>query len=951
MAMASSIMLRLIKKQLLFAFFYPSRGHGKERQKTISRKQLSRLAGLGLSLLAFGVVQGCTVVTKDTVIAPQIRSLFEGTYKVDPYMEAHRPVTVAILPFLDRSGRKQGAVEVRKGFYNHFSSLPFQNMQMQRVDNLLAKADLSDMEALYKATPQELGKILNVDAVIFGEISNFDKLFAVMYSQVSVGAEIKMYDTKTGNFLWSGKHTTYIREGGLSVTPVGIIATVVATSMNLRDIQLLRACDDLFRDMVKTIPVPTAAEALRLPVIALLTQDSKNLPKKAGDEIKVVIQGTPKMQAYFDIGEFKKHVDMKEQESGWYLGVYKVLPGDNVTQALLTGYLADDAGNRTPWVDALGTVTIDTTPPEKVKNLAVVGRNNLVLLNWEKARTADLAGYRIYRSATPLSGFQEAGKSELNEWRDEQAQNSQKYYYNVIALDRAGNESEKSDTLTGMPMAPGPTPVAGPIEADTTWYAGASPYIIEQGVLVRDKATLTIEPGTEVRSRGAGLVIEGQVKARGTGENLIVFAAALEGKEWEGISFKGVKEKENYLTHLRITGARTAIACESSSPHVEDAELTGNTRALKISGAFSKPEVRRSTIHKNLEGAVLIDAGAKPLLEENKIVDNQQEGVVIDAAEPTLQKNAIMRNQGGGIKIHNSNAVIRENKLLDNRPLDMQADLTGTPVNALDNWWGSVNGLDILSHIRGRINIAQILDGEPPAGKTKPLPILVSQLGGVIEKDSLLIMANSPYRVAGDVTVTAGATLYIEQGVNILYDQGRAVNVEDGGIVAKGTAEWPIVFTAAAKSPLPGFYAAAARFTKATQVVSTFSYCVVSYAETAFDIHHGAPEISYCLVAHNSQSGIFCRNDAAPKVTYSTFQDNRGEGAVKSVGMSKPILNNNNFLGNAFAVQAFSSLCLDASNNWWGSAPPDENYIFKTSEDSINIKPWLEKPEEKAFKE
>jgi len=75
-------------------------------------------------------------------------------------------------------------------------------------------------------------------------------------------------------------HVTRIHEGGISTNPIGLIATVIATAMNIRDIQLLRACDDLFRDMVKTIPTPTIAEALRPPVITLLVQDTKNLPRK-----------------------------------------------------------------------------------------------------------------------------------------------------------------------------------------------------------------------------------------------------------------------------------------------------------------------------------------------------------------------------------------------------------------------------------------------------------------------------------------------------------------------------------------------------------------------------------------------------------------------------------------------------------------------------------------------
>jgi hypothetical protein len=329
------------------------------------------------------VVQSCVVATKQTAISPQIQELFKGTFNIDPYMEDHKPKTVAVLPFFNQAKSKEGSDAVRKGFYNHFSSLPFKDMELYRVDNLLRKADLTDPEVIFKKSPQELGKILDVDAVIYGDISNFDKLFAVLYSQVSVGAEIKMYDTKTGHFLWSGKHTVRIHEGGISTTPIGLIATIIATSMNVRDIQLLRACDDLFRDMVKTIPVPTIAEALRPPVITLLTQDSKNLPKKAGDEIRVVIQGTPKMQAYFNIGDYRKNIDMQEIEPGGYIGTYKVIPGDNVTKATISGYLRDAAGNTAEWVDAIGTVTLDTTPPDKLKNVKSIGRNTTVLLTWE----------------------------------------------------------------------------------------------------------------------------------------------------------------------------------------------------------------------------------------------------------------------------------------------------------------------------------------------------------------------------------------------------------------------------------------------------------------------------------------------------------------------------------------------------------------------------------------
>ena len=119
-------------------------------------------------------------------------------------------------------------------------------------------------------------------------------------------------------------------------------------------------------------------------------------------------------------------------------------------------------------------------------------------------------------------------------------------------------------------------------------------------------------------------------------------------------------------------------------------------------------------------------------------------------------------------------------------------------------------------------------------------------------------------------------------------------------------------------------------------------------ATTAFDIYYGAPEISFCHIAYNAQSGIYCRHDAVPRISYSTFTHNLGEGGIKCVGMSNPSIHYNNFADNTVAIQSFSSIYIDARYNWLGSNPPDPGLIWG---ENINIKPWLESPEGKAFAE
>ncbi len=906
-----------------------------------------RLACLPLHVTLFSfILFGCVGVdNKKTPTALQIETSFDGTYDVDPYMEAHMPRTVAVLPFVDRSKGQEGFETVRRGFYNHFSGLPYTDVELYQVDRLLRKAGLTDPEVIANTPPQRLGEILNVDAVIVGDVSNFDKFYAVLYSQVAVGAKIEMFDTESGNFLWRGEHVTRKHEGGISTSPVGIVAAVVYTAMNMRDIQLLRACDDLFRGMVTTIPVPTIAEATRPPVIALLTQDTKGLPKKAGDEIKVVIQGDPNMQASFDIGNFKPGIDMVEVEPGGYLGTYTVVPGDNVKEALVTGYLSDDSGNTTKWIDPIGSVTIDTTPPERPEALTTVGRDGVVILNWARNAEPDLAGYRVYQSQTPLSGFDVVGSTEFNHYKNEGVSNLQEYYFKLSAVDQAGNESKSTDALMGIAVPPGPTPLSGMVTEDTVWYAGASPYVLEGPVTVQDKATLTIEPGTIVQSGGDGLLIEGGVRALGDATHLIVFEG-VDHQSWDGISFHNVKSRTNVVESCRIRDAKVGITCRSSSPVLRNCEFIDNTDGIRVVGAFSEPEIFNNTIHKNGGTGLVVEEGAKPTIDENTIRENAKGGVLIQGAAPLIAHNTIVQNDTWGIRVDLGRPKISGNNIHDNAPYDMVGTMSGEPVTALDNWWGTANGSDILTRIKGRINIASVLDGPYPAGKSTGLPILAGPLGSKIGADAFLTLSNSPYTIEKDVVVNGGATLYVEPGVRLLFDQNTSIILEDGGVVAQGKKDRPIVFTSSGAAPSAGDYLNAVRFSGRTKISSFFKYCVMTHATTALDVHYGSPEITYCHIANNAQSGIACRNDAAPKISHSTITRNMGTGGIECVGVSKPKINHNNITANAVGIQAFSTILIDARNNWWGQAPPDPNMIWG---DNVNIEPWLDGPEQQAF--
>ncbi len=903
----------------------------------------------GMMVVTLAGMLGC-VYTKETKIVPAIVAGFKGQSRTDPSLLNHPPQTVAVLPFLNRTDQKEAFDIVRQSFHGHFSKLNYTVVPLYKVDYALRQAQLETPGKVAQASPQKLRDILQVDAVVRGEITHYDRIYAGIYSQVAVGAEVQMVDGKSGKELWWAKDVSRKHGGGIATTPVGLILTAAATALNMREIELLRSADDLFRTMVKTVPQPTLAQALRPPNITILVHDgmrrTDRYALRAGDVIKVAMEGDPRKKAFFKIGDFRKDILLREEEPGTYTGSYKVLPGDYVEEALITGTLADDQGNSTEWVDALGSVSIDTIPPAIPAGLKSIGRDRVVELSWEKGTDKDIAKYKVYRSPTPLTGYQEVGTTEFTVLLDQNLRNETSYYYKVSAIDLAGNESKVSDSIRATPVTPGPSPVKGILAGEITWFAGASPYQIEGEVVIDPKAVLIIEPGTVVRSPGEGILVLGKLMARGNQQSMITFESTAPDRAWKGIVFKGTKNDESSIEYAKISGAEVGINCISSSPLIAHNDISKNQTGIRVSEPFSRPTIRKNVISFNALLGVEVSSGADLELAENEIRGNQRDGILAREARLTLGQNRIFNNGESGIRLFSSGGVLQNNDLHDNGKYEIYNSAErDVLVDANNNWWGTREGAKVVDRIFGRVDFRRVLDAPFPQGKPIELPILKSPLSGPVGRDSFLILANSPYTLEKEVVLEEGATLFIQPGVTLKFNPATSILVRNGGIDARGTAERPITFTSNNAALSPGSYPVAARFEQPTKVASFFRYCIFEYAETGLEILYGAPEIDHCLIANQSQAGVKIDNDAQPQFSFSTFLKNLGTGGVVALQTSRPKFQRNNFLENPFAVQSFSSIYLDARENWWGSSPPKESLFIG----EVNYGSWLEAPEKGAF--
>jgi hypothetical protein len=169
---------------------------------------------------------------------------------------ADPPRTVAVLPFGNRSDA-QGLEElVRTSFYSHLSALAYQDVELHEVDVRLKNNGLTSPDSFSAMPAQNLGRLLEADAVIFGEVTEFERVFVGVYSQLSVGASITIYDTRNGRELWQDNYVSRFHEGGLPLDIISIPLITMRSGLNLRETVKLRAVDDLCRELVERLPAP-----------------------------------------------------------------------------------------------------------------------------------------------------------------------------------------------------------------------------------------------------------------------------------------------------------------------------------------------------------------------------------------------------------------------------------------------------------------------------------------------------------------------------------------------------------------------------------------------------------------------------------------------------------------------------------------------------------------------
>ena len=157
---------------------------------------------------------------------------------------------VCVLPFADKIQAPRLANQVRQSFAGHLSIKHFADAELYDID-----ARLETLGTEWQtASAQDLGKALNCNALVYGEVTRASRLYLALYSQLTLEGNILLVDAETGQTLVKDAYATKFRSADLPLSPLSIVPDAIKNLQNLSDAQMVRAIDDLGRNLANKVP-------------------------------------------------------------------------------------------------------------------------------------------------------------------------------------------------------------------------------------------------------------------------------------------------------------------------------------------------------------------------------------------------------------------------------------------------------------------------------------------------------------------------------------------------------------------------------------------------------------------------------------------------------------------------------------------------------------------------
>ena len=164
------------------------------------------------------------------------------------------PKVIAILPFTNETEVEGLDKLVRESFYEYFSVRPFHDVEIEETDEIIRMLENAEEKKFHKIPPKKLGEFLRCDALVYGKVTRYKRIYLLIYTQTLIEAEIKIVEAQSGKELWKHTLTKRFHEGGVPTSPFGVIPAAIRTTYSLRESKRNRDIDAFCKKFVSHIP-------------------------------------------------------------------------------------------------------------------------------------------------------------------------------------------------------------------------------------------------------------------------------------------------------------------------------------------------------------------------------------------------------------------------------------------------------------------------------------------------------------------------------------------------------------------------------------------------------------------------------------------------------------------------------------------------------------------------
>ncbi len=189
--------------------------------------------------------------------------------------ETNAPERIAVLPFADH-GSAQFVVDkipltfrdkeeredwawtyanrLRRALTGYLAQREFVPINLLQVDTILFDHGIDTYAKLQRVPPRQLGEWLGADAVVYGEVLHYEAYYAFLVSGYQVGMDARMVSTKDGHEYFSARGSRWAVQVLPAMSLEDIAINSAESLLQLRDVTLARAEEEVCREVVKRIP-------------------------------------------------------------------------------------------------------------------------------------------------------------------------------------------------------------------------------------------------------------------------------------------------------------------------------------------------------------------------------------------------------------------------------------------------------------------------------------------------------------------------------------------------------------------------------------------------------------------------------------------------------------------------------------------------------------------------